>query len=131
MSVGRPSKLTDEVLAAAAEYAGGGYIGHNEVIPTIEGLAACLSVARSSIYKWRDESTEFSDILEGILATQAKTLVNSGLMGDFNSTITKLMLTKHGYSDKIEQDVTSSDNSLRPTHIILEGVTPESSTDTD
>ena len=125
MSAGRPSKLTEELIAAAADYAGGGYMSHSEVIPSIEGLATCLRVARSSVYKWRDESPEFSDILEDILAIQAKNLVNSGLTGDFNSTITKLILTKHGYSDKVETDVTSSDQSLRPTHIILEGVVPK------
>lgn len=127
MSPGRPSKLTDEMIAAAAEYADGGYMEHNEVIPSVEGLASCLRVSRASIYNWKEQSPEFLDILEDILAKQAKTLMNSGLMGDFNSTITKLMLTKHGYSDKIEQDVTSSDDSLRPTHIILEGVSPETS----
>lgn len=130
MTAGRPSKLDDEMIAAAAEYANGGYMEHNEVIPSVEGLASCLRVSRASIYNWKEQSPEFLDILEDILAKQAKTLMNSGLMGDFNSTITKLMLTKHGYSDKIEQDVTSSDDSLRPTHIILEGVSPET-TDTD
>jgi hypothetical protein len=130
MSAGRPTKLDEDLIAAAAEYASGGYMEHNEVIPSVEGLASCLRVSRASIYNWKEQSPEFMDILEDILAKQAKTLMNSGLMGDFNSTITKLMLTKHGYSDKIEQDVTSSDQSLRPTHIILEGVSPKA-TDTD
>jgi hypothetical protein len=30
-----------------------------------------------------------------------------------------MMLTKHGYSDKVETDVTSSDGSLAPTQIII------------
>jgi len=123
---GRPSKLTDDLITEAEKYVAGGYMENAEVIPTIEGLAVKLSVARSSIYKWRDESEQFSDILEGLMAKQAKNLFNSGLTGDFNSTITKLILTKHGYSDKLEQDHTSSDGSLKPTRIILEGVTTAS-----
>ena len=35
---------------------------------------------------------------------QEKDLINKGLTGDFNSTITKLILTKHGYSDKQDID---------------------------
>jgi hypothetical protein len=76
-------------------------------IPSIEGLAVFLGVARSTIYKWKDEQPDFSDILEKLLAEQAKRLINNGLTGQWNSTITKLILTKHGYSDKVEQDVTS------------------------
>lgn len=130
MTAGRPKKLDDDLIGAAAAYADGGYMEHNEVIPSIEGLASFLRVSRASIYNWKEQSPEFLDILEDILAKQAKALMNSGLMGDFNSTITKLILTKHGYSDKIEQDVTSSDQALRPTYIVLEGISPKAP-DTD
>jgi hypothetical protein len=41
-------------------------------------------------------------------------LIDGGLIGDFNPTITKLMLTKHGYSDKQEVDNKSSDGSMTP-----------------
>jgi len=48
---------------------------------------------------------EFSDILKELDADQEIKLLNSGLTGDFNSTITKLILTKHGYSDKTQQEL--------------------------
>ena len=71
-------------------------------LPSIEGLARYLGVARSSVYKWSEENPEFSDILEDILAEQANRLMNMGLSGDYNSTIAKLILTKHGYTDKTD-----------------------------
>lgn len=76
-------------------------------LPSIEGLAVYLKVHRSTIYEWKDLHEEFSDILEEILSEQAQRLINNGLSGDYNSTISKLILTKHGYSDKSETDVTS------------------------
>lgn len=111
--VGRPSKL-GEALEKAKKYLNGGYEAVEEVIPNIAGLACYLGTSRSRIYEYRDQSEEFRDILEAVLALQESKLVNSGLKGDFNSTITKLMLTKHGYSDKQELDHVSSDGSLTP-----------------
>ena len=43
----------------------------------------------------------------------------NGLNNTFNSAITKLVLGKHGYHDKMEQDITSSDESMKPTVIQL------------
>ncbi len=43
-----------------------------------------------------------------ILARQKRTLINKGLTGVFNATIVKLMLSKHGYSEKVDQTVTGA-----------------------
>lgn len=74
----------------------------NIKIPSIEWLAKYINVSRSTIYKWRDEQKDFSDILEEILEEQAIRLINMGLSWRYNPTITKLMLTKHWYVDKEE-----------------------------
>jgi len=71
-------------------------------IPTLEGLAVFLNVSRSTIYEWANKHPEFSDILEQAMARQAQGLIENGLMGIYNATITKLLLTKHGYVDKQE-----------------------------
>lgn len=71
-------------------------------IPTIEGLAFYLNVARSTLYKWRDEDLEFSDIIDILLQKQANALINKGLSGDYNPTIAKVLLTKHGYREGTE-----------------------------
>ncbi len=48
-------------------------------LPSIEWLAKYLWVARSTIYKWKDEQEEFSDILDKILQEQAERLINMWL----------------------------------------------------
>ena len=81
-------------------------------LPSIEGLSIYLGVARSTIYEWKEKYKEFSDILDEIMSEQAERLVNNGLSGSYNSTIAKLILTKHGYSDKIDSDLTSGGKPL-------------------
>ena len=80
-------------------------------LPSIEGLARYLQrnwlhVARSTIYEWRDKFEEFSDILEQILSEQAERLINRGMNSDYNSTIAKLLMWKHWYTDKTEIEAT-------------------------
>jgi len=103
--VGRPTKYSKETLEIANTYVNGGY-EEEEVIPTIPGLALAIGIARSTVYEWAKEGDkeEFSDIVEDLLARQEMKLVKGGLTGEFNSNITKLNLTKHGYSDKQEID---------------------------
>jgi hypothetical protein len=117
--VGRPSKYTDELLAKARGYIA--HAGHQDKLPTLEGLALYVQVKRSTIYEWSKDPSkeEFSDIVEQILSTQAETLINKGLKNEYNSSITKLMLHKHNYSEKQEVDLSSSDGTMRPTVIEL------------
>lgn len=69
-------------------------------------------MSRKTLYNWADQNDDFLHIFELILSEQEKTLVKYGLEGKFNSTITKLMLTKHGYHDKQETDITSGGDKL-------------------
>ncbi|HGJ5882038.1 DNA-packaging protein [Arsenophonus sp.] len=80
----------------------GGYELVGDVIPSLAGLACYLGIARSTLYEYQKINLEFSDILEAILSLQENKLINKGLIGDFNASVTKLILTKHGYSDKQE-----------------------------
>ena len=105
--IGRPSEL-EPTLAKAKEYLLGGYKDAGEVIPNIAGLACYVGKARSTIYEYAEQSKDFSDILDGIMKLQESKLLNEGLKGNFNPTITKLILTKHGYSDRIEQELSGS-----------------------
>jgi len=103
MAAGRPQEYNQSYTDKANSYLD--TIGKN--LPSIEGLAVFLEVHRSTIYDWKDKFAEFSDILEKILAVQADCLMNNGLNGKWNATIAKLILTKHGYSDRSETDITS------------------------
>lgn len=99
----RPTKYNDVLLEKAK-----GYISQysllGDVIPSIAGLSSYLEVNRSSLYEWEKNYPEFSDILRAIKSEQEQVLLNSGLKGDFNSAITKLVLGKHGYHDKQDID---------------------------
>lgn len=99
--VGRPSDYTPELLKKARDY------NDNcpDTVHSIEGICDHLDIARTTAYRWAEEEgkEEFKYILDKTLKKQAKALINNGLDGTFNSTIAKLILTKHGYNDKIEQ----------------------------
>ena len=106
MPGGRPSKYCPiETLAKTREYIRDYMsLGNEEVIPTIAGLAFHLKVNRDTIYAWckEEEKHEFSDIVAELMAKQEFVLINKGLKNETNPTITKLALTKHGYTDKAE-----------------------------
>lgn len=72
-------------------------------LPTIEGLALYLGINRDTLYDWETKDSEFSDILNTLRAKQADMLINNGLSGNYNPTIAKVLLTKHGYREGIEQ----------------------------
>lgn len=83
-------------------------------LPSIEGLALHLEIHRSTVYDWQKKYPEFSDIIETLLQKQAQLLINSGLEGTYNPTISKVILTKHGYTDKqeIDQSTTIKDERI-------------------
>lgn len=116
--VGRPSKYDDEMLARAEWYADN-YAEKGDVVPTVVGLALHLGVATATVYNWSKDADkeEFLGIFTRIEQLQHQGLVNGGLSNAFNPAITKMMLTKHGYSDKVEQSHTSPDGSMTPTRI--------------
>lgn len=119
---GRPTKYSEDMLKKSQEYIASciddvdrvvesknpktgreRYIWRFEVnMPTAEGLAKYLEVHRSTLYEWAGKHKEFSDILEAINQTQVERLINRGLSGDYNPTIAKLVLAKHGYKESSE-----------------------------
>jgi hypothetical protein len=107
---GRPTKYTPELLEECHRY-----LTDYNTLPSIAGLAVRLGIARETLQAWaRDnDKEEFSHIYTQLLAKQEDELIRNGLMGHFNASITKMILTKHGYSDKV--DTTSSDGSMTPT----------------
>ncbi|MDN0012472.1 DNA-packaging protein [Providencia stuartii] len=116
--MGRPSKFA-ESLIKAKEYLMGGYETVGDVVPSVAGLACYLGVSRSTVQQYAKENEDFSGTLEAIKTLQENRLINKGLIGEFNPTITKLMLANHGYSEKQEVDHKSSDSSMSPTKIVL------------
>ena len=120
---GRPSKYTPEIVQEARDYLEH-YQRHGDVIPSVVGLALVLDVRRDTIHEWVKEKPEFSDIVEKILSKQEQSLIGNGLKGKFNASITKLVLGKHGYHDKIDAEHTGKDGGPLE-HRLSKALTPE------
>jgi hypothetical protein len=82
-------------------------------LPTMDGFAKFIDVARSTLYEWKEEHKEFSDALDKILIEQKERLINMGLSGDYSPTIAKLILSSnHGMKEKTETDITTKGKSI-------------------
>jgi hypothetical protein len=99
----RPTDYNEAILELSKSYLKN--LPKEEKVHSIEGLADYLDISRTTIYDWisQEDKAEFSYIVGQILNKQGKTLINKGLIGEFNQSITKVMLTKHGYREGIEQ----------------------------
>ena len=110
-TIGRPSKYSDAIQEKADEY-----FYHfdydGDVIPTAAGLAIYLGVNKSTLYEWAGKYKDFSDSLERLNGLQEKLTVNKSLIGDFNPAVSKLILHNHGYSERQEIDMSSSDGTM-------------------
>jgi hypothetical protein len=131
MNVGKPTSYNDELLEKAKQYLN--YFLQEEsdikivpagqVIPTAVGLCSHIGIGTSTSSVWEKDDTklEYRAVLDGIKQVQHIIALNGGMAGTFNAPIVKLLLTKHGYHDKSEQDVKSSDGSMTPTFSGLYG----------
>lgn len=110
MIAGRPTDYNEEVVKLSLAYISDdesvNYLSHKHKTPSVVGLCRVINRARSTLYKWAEEDDkDFSDILAVLKEFQEFVLTNGGLGNEFNSTITKLMLTKHGFSDRQDVEV--------------------------
>lgn len=111
--VGRPSKYNKQLQEQADQYI---YklaeLGH--VVPSRAGLCCYLGIVKSTSQEWEKIYPEFSATLKAVEVMQEHLALNGGLTGGLNSTIVKLVLANHGYSDKQELSHTSPDGSMTP-----------------
>ena len=106
MPAGRPSKYTARVQKKAEDYLEN-YGDYGDVMPMLCGLALAIGVHKDTIQDWsKDENKpEFSVLVGKVMQKQESVLFNESLKGEFNASITKLALTKHGYVDKADQTI--------------------------
>ena len=114
--VGRPTKYNPELQVEADTYV---YrleeLGH--VVPSRVGLCCFLGIDKTTSYEWEKIYPEFSHTLRAVETLQEHMTLNGGLSGGLNSTIVKLVLANHGYSDKQAIDHTSGGETIKPTTI--------------
>ena len=82
-------------------------------LPTHAGLAVFLGVCKATIENWAKQHSEFLASLGILNATQEDILITRGLKSEYNSTITKLILSSnHGYCERT--DTTSAGEKIEP-----------------
>jgi len=120
---GRPTKYNPEILTKTKEYIEN-YEAHGDAFPSLIGLSLALDINISTVEEWGKDKTKakFSSMLGKILSTQQRVAWTKGLNGTYNASLVKLLLTKHGYSDKTDTDVTSGGEQLFPKSIELVSV---------
>lgn len=97
---GRPTKYNRALLDTTVDYLKT-WKEKGHKVPSIAGLAQVIDTDRETIHRWAKDETkkEFSNIINKLLSYQELALVDNGLDGTYNPTVTKLMLSKHGYTD--------------------------------
>lgn len=107
---GRPTICTPEFIQKAQDYVNGGWEEEDHAFPSVVGLINVLDIARSTVYRWAESDGHvFKDILEKIHANQELVTLNRSIKGDYNAAIAKLVLGKHGYSDKVDGTLSGPD----------------------
>ena len=124
----RPSTYSDDMPEKVLDYVEN-YELAGDLLPSVEGLADHLSVHRDTIYEWakHEDKAAFSDTLEALKRKQKKILMEKGLVGEYNPTITKLMLShNHGVYEKSAQQITGADDGpVQVTHTKIVLVDPD------
>lgn len=122
----RPLEITEELLVKARKFIEErSNVSVHSLLPTIEGLALELGIHRDTVYAWEEAGekspeeenysellAEFSDIVKELRSAQAEKLIQNGLQTRYNPMMAKLMLSKHGYVEKSEQDITSKGDKI-------------------
>lgn len=110
MPAGRPTVYNKDILKTARKYLTS-FKDMGEPVPTIAGLACVIGTTRKTCHEWANQpdKAEFRDILDELAQRQERELIAHGLVGNFNAPITKMMLTKHGYSDATKQEISGPD----------------------
>lgn len=114
---GRPTTWSEELEEQAWAYINGGWEKEEHAVPSVVGLCKVLKRGKSTLYDWaEDKEKGFSDILAAIKEEQELVTFNKSLKNEYNATIAKLLLGKHGYHDK--QDNTNAGPDGGPIQVI-------------
>lgn len=135
----RPTKLTDATLKAAEAYVDGDWREGRRAIPMIEGLALLLDIDRETVRAWANDPVvqnktetakhfadrkakhaKFSGIVKRLNAIQALELADGALRNKLNARTANMMLSRHGYVERKETDITTKDQPIS----LLAGLAP-------
>lgn len=98
--------------------------GLGKVITTKTGLALFLGVNTDTIHEWTKLHEDFAEVAKEVMDHQHEDLVQGGLKGELSPAVTKMLLHKHGYSDK--QEISGPNNSpVQVESWTLQGIKPK------
>lgn len=102
---GRPTKYKKEFPEKVREY----IIKTNKKgnLPKRADLIKLFDAGEDAIRRWEKKYKEFRGVLSRLDKEQESVLLDKGLKNKWNSTIVKLVLHNHGYSDRNATDFTS------------------------
>ncbi len=111
---GRPSEYKPEYVEKVDEYIQLSLKQNKTTteLPTLVGLAIYFDKVVNTLKNWGKEHPEFLTALKKLQAYQKRELINRGLLGTYNSTIAKLILSSnHMMTERIDQ--TSGDEPMQ------------------
>lgn len=99
------SSCTQGHVDKGMEYVNGGYEAEGESVPTSQGLALYMDVARATPYNWAEQESnpfreEMAYIIDRVQAIQGVKIINGGLTGAYNPAFAGKLVGNHGFSDK-------------------------------
>jgi len=112
--IGRPTAYRPEMCEEVDDYIKDCLTveeGKERVLPSRCGIAIKFNVSVVTIGTWRDKYPDFLRALEKIDTAQRFSLINRGMNGTGNSTITKLLLS-HNHGMKERTDITSDNEKV-------------------
>ena len=112
MGAGRPSEYKESYCDDVNAYLSA-YESRGQTIPTREGFCEFIGSTKPTILRWAEAHDEFRYALEKIDTQQALRLQNKGLLGEYNPTITKLILSAN-HDMKEKSDFTSDNKAIPP-----------------
>ena len=121
--VGPPTKYKESMLAEVENYIENyGTEEFDDIIPMESSVCVMLKIAKPTLLDWVTDGKhlELSALIQQIKVLQESALINGGLSSRYNPMFSKMILSKHGYSDKVEQTIdqtNSGDISLNIKHV--------------
>ena len=114
-----PTKYTPELLEKAQEYLDT-WEELGDAVPMLVGMSIHCGITEKTRMKYEKEHEAMGIVCAGVREAQQQVLINKGLTKIHDNSLTKLMLMKHGFTDKQTVDMKSSDGSMSPTKEALD-----------
>jgi len=115
---GRPTKYRPEYCDLTK------YLAHCEkknYLPSKCGLSAYLGVDEDTLTSWGKKYPDFLGALKIVMVIEKRTLTDKGLLGLYNSTIAKLILSaNHGLMERL--DTTTGGEKIQQEQLTIEQI---------